>query len=98
MLSIILSVVLQCMVIFLFLNETVSTILTFVGTHQQLLLSVPGTLQELSLRGWPRIHKSVRTLGFRYAENPVLLDVFQPNRGSLHATSPTSHCWESIHS
>lgn len=98
MLSIVLSVILQCMVIFLFVNETVATILTFVGTHQQLLLSVPGTLQELSLRGWPQIHKTVRSLGSRYAENPVLLGVFQPNRGSLHATSPTSLCWGSIHS
>lgn len=70
MLSIVFSVILQCMVIFLFLNETVSTILTFVGTHQQLLLSVSGTLQELSLREWPQIHKTVRSLGSRCADNP----------------------------
>lgn len=44
------SSLLQGMVFFLFLNETASTILTFVGTHQQLLLSKPGSLASLSLR------------------------------------------------
>ncbi|KAK9898789.1 hypothetical protein P389DRAFT_38882 [Cystobasidium minutum MCA 4210] len=43
------SSLLQGVVFFLFLNETASTILTFVGTHQQLLLSKPGSLASLSL-------------------------------------------------
>lgn len=81
---------LQGFVICLSLNETASTIIAFVAVHQQILLSVPGTLESLSLRKSSRTGKSVSSDGSSlYADMYALMHAIQqPKFGLLQAIWP----------